>query len=265
MIRLFQGGGSGEIELLDQSMTDPEWKRLKNVTVQLLERQGALEASEFLNEKPFIIHRGTNGFGDEFHVLYMQAPLDAYVQIAEMTEDIQWRAYFQLIAEKLTEVCDRDIRFVVVNLDTNERTAPVDSPILEITSDVIERALRDAERLIATEGATSGVDRLHTAFHGYLRAIAIGASLTVSTNANIAELFKAIRKGHHDFQHASPRKGDIDKIMLSLANIVNTLNPIRNQASVAHPNEELLQEPEAMLVINSIKTLLHYLNARMRS
>jgi len=45
--------------------------------------------------------------------------------------------------------------------------------------------------------------------------------------------------------------------------VVDALNPIRNRMSGAHPNEVLLDEPEAMLVINAIRTLLHYLNARI--
>jgi hypothetical protein len=53
--------------------------------------------------------------------------------------------------------------------------------------------------------------------------------------------------------------------MRALANIINVLNPVRNRASVAHPNEMLLEEAEAMLVINSVRTLLHYLNARTLS
>lgn len=39
---------------------------------------------------------------------------------------------------------------------------------------------------------------------------------------------------------------------------------MRNQASEAHANDRLLEEPEAMLVINVVRTLLHYFNARLR-
>lgn len=45
--------------------------------------------------------------------------------------------------------------------------------------------------------------------------------------------------------------------------IVDALNPLRNRASLAHPNESLLAEPEAMLVINSVRTLLHYIDSRV--
>jgi len=40
------------------------------------------------------------------------------------------------------------------------------------------------------------------------------------------------------------------------------LLPVRNRASVAHPNAELLGEPEARLVINVGRTLLDYLDAK---
>jgi hypothetical protein len=46
--------------------------------------------------------------------------------------------------------------------------------------------------------------------------------------------------------------------------IVDALNPLRNKASVAHPNANLLAEPEAMLVVNSVRTVLHYLDAKLR-
>src|SRR6266513_1121338 len=47
----------------------------------------------------------------------------------------------------------------------------VDQPTLRITSDVVERALNDAQELLRANGATSGVDRIHTALHGYLRQV----------------------------------------------------------------------------------------------
>ncbi len=33
---------------------------------------------------------------------------------------------------------------------------------------------------------------------------------------------------------------------------------------MAHPSEELLDEPEALLAVNAVKSLLHYLNAKLR-
>ena len=49
-----------------------------------------------------------------------------------------------------------------------------------------------------------------------------------------------------------------------MATILDSMNSLRNRASVAHPNESLLEDPEAMLVINSARTVLHYIDAKMR-
>jgi hypothetical protein len=37
-------------------------------------------------------------------------------------------------------------------------------------SEAVRRAIADADNLLATSGAPSAIDRLHTAMHGYLKA-----------------------------------------------------------------------------------------------
>jgi hypothetical protein len=46
---------------------------------------------------------------------------------------------------------------------------------------------------------------------------------------------------------------------------MDALNPARNRGSVAHPNEELLDNDEAMLFINAARTVLQYLDVKLRS
>ena len=263
MIRFYEGSGSKEIELLGRCFTVEDWSRLKGVAIRLLERRGHAHASEFLRAHAFDLHHGTNGFCDEFCLLYMKVPLDDYVRMAEQAEDSQLRFDCLQIVEAIGEV-GYHVRFIAVELDPDDGPRPVSPPVLEITSDTVERALRDAERLMASAGATSGTDRVHTAFHGYLRAVASKAGLPHSDNASVTELFRVLREHHPSFQQARVLRSDIDKILRSLANVVDTLNPVRNHASVAHPNPALLEEPEAMLVINSVRSLLHYVNARTR-
>ncbi len=265
MIRFLEGSGSSEIELLDSAFSKTEWSKLHSVAISLLERRGYFPASEFLSQHPFELRRGTNGFGDEFCVLYMQAELDKYVELAELADDMQMRHNAKRAAEAVGEVSSQHVRFVAMDLLQSSGPDPVASPVLEITSDIVERALRDAERLLATEGATSGVDRIHTAFHGYLRALAANAGLSHSDQAGVTELFRLIRSQHPSFGGNSAHQAEIDKILRALANVVDTLNPLRNQASVAHPNVDLLAEPEAMLFINSVRCLLHYLNAKAKA
>lgn len=165
MLSFYVGSGSGEIQLLQPSMVASDWAKLKAVAVKLLNQRGHWPAAEFLEKNPFEIYEGTNSFGDEFELLYMKAPMDRYLELADLHVDPQGKFLGRLVANAMTEVT-RSIRFVAVELDTAQGPAPVTSPVLGVTSDVVERALSDAERLLASQGATSGVDRIHTAFHG---------------------------------------------------------------------------------------------------
>jgi len=136
---------------------------------------------------------------------------------------------------------------------------------LRVTSAVVERALLDAEKLMATTGATSGVDRVHTALHGYLLQVCSDAAIPVGAEPNLTQLFKAVRGQHTAFKDQGTRSDDVAKLLGAMATIVDVLNPLRNKASVAHPNQQLLAEPEALLVINSVRTLLNYLDSKLHA
>lgn len=130
-------------------------------------------------------------------------------------------------------------------------------------SQVVERALADANHLLAKSGPISCIDRLHTALHGYLKDLAIRAGLVVDDQSSLTQLFKLLRASHPKFQHLGSQDKDIVQVLNSLSNVVDALNTIRNHASVAHPNENLLDEAEAMLMVNITRTLFHYINAKV--
>ncbi len=84
-----------------------------------------------------------------------------------------------------------------------------------------------------------------------------------SDDADITALFGLIREKHPKLQtHAPGVEGT--NILRGMARIVDALNPVRNRHSMAHPSEELLDEPEALLAVNAVKSLLHYLNTKLR-
>lgn len=141
-----------------------------------------------------------------------------------------------------------------------EGSAVVDSPNLRVASGIVERAISDAETLLHSSGATSSVDRIHTALHGYLIVACENSGIQHSPDSSITKLYKLLRKQHPALDNLGPRSDDIHRILTSMASAIDALQPIRNQASVAHPNQELLDEPEAMLVINSGRTILAYLD-----
>jgi hypothetical protein len=80
----------------------------------------------------------------------------------------------------------------------------------------------------------------------------------------MTELFKSIRKRHPAFADTVAGSKDVERILNAMASVVDAVNTLRNRGSVAHPNEELLAEPEAMLAVNAIRTLLHYLDGKLQ-
>lgn len=145
-------------------------------------------------------------------------------------------------------------------------TSAVAAPTPQSSTVVVERALADAEYLLGKTGATSAVDRMHTALHGYLLKVCADAGLPTKREDTLVSLLRLLRERHPKFASVGgARSDDITRILKSLGNILDVLNPIRNNASVAHPNEELLEAPEAMLAINTTRSVLHYVDARLRA
>lgn len=264
MIRLYSRSGSQEVQILDKIVLDQVWDREKRNAHKLLKSRGYQLASDILKDIPFELRKGTNEFNDDFCVLYYSAPLDRYEAIANEYEEKKVKIAYQSIADILTEIGKR-IRFIVLDLDINlsGKVLPVNSPSLEISNDAVQRALADAQNLIQDRGPASGIDRVHTAFHGYLNAVATKAEIQFKENSSIIEMFKLIRTKHPALVARDPRAAEIDHVLKSMSAIVDALNTIRNNASGAHPRQFILMEPEAMLIINSVNTLLHYLDARL--
>lgn len=141
----------------------------------------------------------------------------------------------------------------------------VGGAVTAVTCATVERAIRDAETLIKNSGATSGVDRIHTALHGYLKAVCRDAGITHASDATMTALFKLLREQHPAFVPSGARAQDITQVLRGMSQVLDAMNPVRNNASMAHPNLDLLETAEAMLVINSARTILHYLDHKLTS
>lgn len=155
----------------------------------------------------------------------------------------------------------KQIEELITRLESGQAVA---TEQLIITNDTVERAIHDTKVLIETNGATSGVDRIHTALHGYLREVCKQAGITLAEDETLTQVFKKLKASHPALQGGGARQGDIDQIISSFSNTLDKLNPIRNKASLSHPNEELLEEDEAMFVVNSAQTVLNYLNRKFK-
>lgn len=155
----------------------------------------------------------------------------------------------------------REILAWVSRLETGQIGVAV---TLESAPEVVRRALADAEALIRTSGPQSAVDRLHTAMHGYLHSLCHEVNLKLDGRPTMNQLYKALRDAHPALADFGTRGEDVKRILGSFAAVLDALNGVRNNASVAHPNEELVGEPEAHLAINVVRTLLNYLEDKRR-
>ena len=163
------------------------------------------------------------------------------------SSDLRTQASHDRIAEMIT-LCDG---------------AAVGDPELRISSDVVRRAIGDAETLLRTGGPTSAVDRVHTALHGYLMAACRDKGIGYPPDPSILDLFKLLKSDHPSLQDLGPHREAVVKVLRSLGSVMDALNPARNRGSVAHPNEQLLDPDEAMLFINAARTILQYLDAKL--
>lgn len=144
-----------------------------------------------------------------------------------------------------------------------ERADTVELCVTSYSVEVVQRAIQDAELLMKVNGATSAVDRVHTALHGYLLKICHEAKLFYPSDPNLPALFKTLREQHPAFGAIGPRANDIIQILKASGSILDVMNPLRNRASMAHPNDHLLASEEAMLVVNIAKSILHYLDSKL--
>lgn len=264
MIVLYHGSGTEDFVILDPALTDEQWARVRAAASRLLRARGLVRAAEILDTEPFQVSNGTNGFQDEFCVLHRSLVVEEYAEMEASGSLNKDRDAYRAIAHALAEVGPY-IRFVAIVPDFEAGSPLVPSPKPSTTSSTVERALRDAQQLLQSSGAASAVDRVHTAIHGYLKLICERSGITIAKDANLTHIFKAIRENHPRFQTIGPRPDEVFRTLQGVSNILDALNTLRNRASVAHPNEQLLGEPEANLVINCGRTVLHYLDAKLKS
>lgn len=263
MIRLYQGSGAGDIIFVSK-IDDTQWGKYKMLTTRLLRAQGKIAAADKLEKYPFVLNEGTNFFGDEFHYLSAAFAIEDYVAIAEEESAPEKSFVYDSVAKAISEVGPFYIRFIVIDIDEDE-TAPklVDAPIASTSAAKVNEALADAEQLLKSRSASSAVDRLHTAFHGYLQEQCRHNGIPYKPADSITALFKHLRENHQPLKEEIARHEEIKKICNALAAIIDSLNPIRNRLSRAHPNEIIIGEDEAFLVVNIIRTLFHYLNTKL--
>ena len=111
----------------------------------------------------------------------------------------------------------------------------------------------------------SVVDRIHTALHGHLHALCEAEGIVGPDPATLQGLLQTLRRNHPRLGPTGPRARKVSRVLYAMGTILDALYPLRNRASVAHANTELLEAEEAMLVVNATRTILAYLDAKLSS
>jgi hypothetical protein len=157
----------------------------------------------------------------------------------------------------------RQLLGVAVRLEADGQ---VETPEIAETSEVVFEALRDAEVLLKTRSPKSAVDRAHTALHGYLKKLCSDRGAVVAgDDPSLTVVFKVIREQFPKFSATIPHDAEAKRVFGSMATALDSLNTIRNRGTLAHPNELLLDAPEAMLYINLSRAVLGYVEAKTKA
>lgn len=144
-----------------------------------------------------------------------------------------------------------------------EATGLVEPPERQPDAASVWAALEDARAITASGEAPRAVDRMHTALHAYLRHLCAERGLPGSAKAGLAELWDKLQEYDPAFAGTGPRQSDVASILSAIGTIVAAMNAIRNHASPAHPNKDMLGQPEARLYINVANTILDYVSQKI--
>jgi hypothetical protein len=265
MQRLYSASGASQIEILDERYGADEWAQLRGTVQQLLGRRKQDGAIKLLDRFDWKVVEATNDFADEFGILYAQVPLPLYADNGHLASSAAARQAAKVLADTLTEVVPNRpyIRHVVYVIDTSAPTL-VSAPVPQFTSRAVLLALADADHLLEAGSAVSAVDRVHTALMGHLRLLCDRHSLPFAETDGAATLIKKLFKANEQVGSAAHSEHML-KILRSAGAMLDAFEPLRNRGSMAHANAELLDEREAMLVVNIARSLFHYLDTKVFS
>ena len=189
----------------------------------LLARRDQPLAIDLLERTPFGLYAACNHFGDEFNVLLFEAPLARYEELRLFRTDPHSKHLLGAIADVFGEV---GIHIRIIAAEIVDDLGLVHPPEPAITLEVVDRALKDAEILLAQASPVSAVDRVHTALHGYLLGQCRRAGIACEvTDPSSARLFGLIRAHHPALAPVGNWGEQMTTLLRSMGAIIGALEP----------------------------------------
>lgn len=125
-------------------------------------------------------------------------------------------------------------------------------------TDVIAKAIEDAELFMSDGKYDSAFDRVHTAFHGYLRKILDDLGESYEESDTLNQLYNKLHT-YVSSNIANDQSGIIKTALRSASGVISAINDLRNRHSLAHPNGSIISVREANLCIRLVKELSDYI------
>ena len=125
-------------------------------------------------------------------------------------------------------------------------------------TDVIAKAIEDAELFMSDEKYNSAFDRVHTAFYGYLRKKLDDLGESYEESDTLNQLYNKLHS-YVSADIANDQSGIIKTTLHSASGAINSINELRNRHSLAHPNGSIISVREANLCIRLVKELSDYI------
>lgn len=128
----------------------------------------------------------------------------------------------------------------------------------------VKKVLDQSEILISNHSYGSAVDRVHTAIHGYLKALCDGENIIFNEqNVKIQDMWGRLKVEHTSFnieikEHQRP----INQTAAAIGKILENMNEVRNRHGFSHPNDDIIEEDEARFIVNLSRVLLFYIDSK---
>lgn len=172
-----------------------------------------------------------------------------WIEIREISGYADRRAYISKVFSELLKMLN----------ESEDTIDSIDFSSIATRSGTIQKAIDDAEVFIRDGKFDSAVDRVHTAFHGYLRQLLSEHSVTFESDDSLTSLYAKLHAYYGNEIKPSEVGNRIKAILRSASGMMNAVNELRNNNTIAHPNGQLIQAREARLVIRLVNTIVDYI------
>lgn len=186
-------------------------------------------------------------------ILHIQAPIEKQKIFNSKKDDI-----FQIAKKIYGRQGDNLLTSVDIGILV-EHYELIDFSTISLT-EVIGKAISDAELLMGEGKYDSAFDRIHTAFHGYLRKLLDNKGVAYVESDTLSQLYTKLHTELCSNIGSTEIAELVKRSLRSASGVIAAINEMRNKHSLSHPNNDLLQKREAEFAIRLIKDLSDYIN-----